>query len=46
MTGYSVSLVPFFMKQDLVLLYYVSSKPTLSFFHSRSVDIGRIVSHM
>ena len=46
MTGYSVSLVPFFMEQDLVLLYYVSSKPTLSFFHSRSVDIGRIVSHM
>ena len=46
MTGYSVSLVPFFMEQDLVLLYYVSSKPTLSLFHTRSVDIGRIVSHM
>lgn len=46
MTGYSVSIVPFFMEQDLVLLHYVSSKPTLSSFHTRSVDIGRIVSHM
>ena len=39
MTGYSFSIVPFFMEQDLVLLHYVSSKPTLSLFHTCLVDI-------